>query len=36
MDDNEFVKNMMAPKPKRKKTIKQLHNEIFIKKTKKY
>ena len=36
MNDNDYVKQLMTPKQvKRKKTIKQVHNEIFTKKTKK-
>jgi len=29
MDAYEYMKNLLAPKPERKKTVKQLHNEIF-------
>jgi hypothetical protein len=36
MDDNDFIKQLLTPKQvKRKKTTKQLHNEIFVKLTKK-
>lgn len=36
MNDHEYVKQLLTPKPvKRKKTVKQVHNEIFMKKTKK-
>lgn len=35
MNDHDLVKQLLAPKQvKRKKTIKQVHNEIFTKKTK--
>lgn len=36
MNDNDYVKQLLTPKPVvRKKTIKQVHNEIFKKITKK-
>lgn len=36
MNDSEYVKQLLAPRrDERKKTIKQVHNEIFINKTKK-
>lgn len=36
MNDNEYVRQLLTPKKvERKKTIKQVHNEIFAKKTKK-
>lgn len=36
MNDHDYVKQLVTPrKVERKKTVKQVHNEIFTKKTKK-